>query len=164
MSELQPVTASRFYVSFDGMTDKLLKSVQEVSFQGQVKGNDKPLMSTKGGKTMRQATSTGFEENPNVTIEVYLMQDDKEFYDWMQNTMPSSYSGAGAGGGKWSDNRKDGDIVAYDPGDNEIMRWNLKKAWVKSYKVSDFSADGTDLAYETFELVCEDIKRVPVQG
>ncbi|NER79591.1 MAG: phage tail protein [Leptolyngbya sp. SIO1D8] len=160
MPELKPVTTSRFYVELDGMTDKLLKSVQEVTFQGQVKGNDKPLMSTKSGKTLRQSTSAGFEENPNVTIEVYLMKDDKDFYTWMQDTMPTSYSGAGSGGGKWADQRKNGAIVAYDPGDQEIMRWEIKNAWVKSYKVSDFAADGTDLAYETYELVCEDIKRV----
>ncbi len=162
MVELKPVTTSRFYVEFDGMTDKLLKKVQEVSFKGQVKGSDKALMSTKDGKTLRQSTSTGYEENPNVTLEVYLMEGDKEFYDWMQSSMPTSYSGAGAGGGKWADNRKDGAIVAYDPGDKPILRWELKKAWVKSYKVSEFSAEGGDLAYETFEIVCEDIKRIKV--
>ncbi|MCG8362271.1 MAG: phage tail protein [Pseudanabaenales cyanobacterium] len=160
MADLKPVTTSRFYVEFDGMTEKLMKSVQEVAFQGQVKGNDKPLMSTKDGKTLRQSTSAGFEEQPNITIEVYLMKGDTEFYTWMEDTMPTSYSGAGAGGGKWADRRKNGSIVAYDPGDNEIMRWDIKNAWVKSYKVSDFSADGADLAFETFELVCEDIKRV----
>lgn len=160
MADGSPITTSRFYVEFDGMSDKLLKSVQEVAFQGQVKGNDKALMSTKDGKTIRQSTSAGFEENPNVTIEVYLMKDDKEFYDWMQRTMPTSYSGAGSGEGQWSENRKNGSIVAYDPGDNEIMRWDMKNAWIKSYKVSDFAADGADLATETFEIVCEDVKRV----
>lgn len=160
MADLRPVTTSRFYVEFDNMTGKLLKSVQEVAFQGQVKGNDKALMSTKDGRTLRQSTSTGFEENPNITLEVYLMKDDKEFYTWMEQTMPTSYSGAGSGGGKWADNRKSGAIVAYDPGDEEIMRWEIKNAWVKSYKLSDFSSDGTDLAFETYEIVCEDIKRV----
>lgn len=160
MADGNPVTTSRFYVEFDGMSEKLLKSVQEVSFQGQVKGNDKALMVTKDGKTIRQSTSAGFEENPNVTIEVYLMKDDKDFYEWMQRTMPTSYSGAGAGEGKWSENRKNGSIVAYDPGDQEIMRWDMKNAWIKTYKVSDFAADGADLVTETFEIVCEDIKRV----
>jgi len=162
MAELRPVTTSRFYVEFDGMAEKMLKSVQEVTFKGQVKGSDKPLMSTKSGKTLRQSTSTGFEEHPNITLEVYLMKDDKEFYTWMEETMPTSYSGAGSGGGQWSDRRKNGSIVAYDPGDNEILRWEIKNAWIKSYKVSDFAADSTELAYETFEIVCEDIKRVPV--
>jgi phage tail-like protein len=159
MADATPIATSRFYVEFDGMTDKMLKSVQEISFKGQVKGSEKALASTKDGKTLRQSTSTGFEENPNITIEVYLVEGDMDFYNWMKAIMPKSYAGAGSGDGKWSDNRKNGAIVAYDPGDNEIMRWTIQKAWVKSYKVSDFSAEGTDLATETFELVCEDIKR-----
>jgi len=159
---VRPITTSYFYVEFDGMTDKLIKSVQEVAFQGQVKGYEKALASTKGGKTLRQSTSSGFEENPNFTIEVYLREGDMDFYNWMQNTMPTSYaSGSGASGqGKWAENRKNGSIVAYDPGNNEILRWNITKAWIKSYKVSDFAADGADLAFETFEIVCEDIRRM----
>ena len=163
---VRPITTSRFYVEFDGMTDKLIKSVQEVAFQGQVKGYEKALASTKSGKTLRQSTSAGFEENPNFTIEVYLVEGDMDFYNWMQDTMPTSYSGGStaAGGGKWSASRKSGSIVAYDPGDKEILRWDIKNAWIKSYKVSDFGADGADLAFETFEIVCEDIRRVKPVG
>ncbi|MDX2228483.1 MAG: phage tail protein [Leptolyngbyaceae cyanobacterium bins.349] len=153
---LQPITTSRFYVEFDGMTDKLIKSVQEVAFKGQVKGYEKALASTKSGKSLRQSTSTGFEENPNFTIEVYLREGDMDFYNWFKGTMPSDYSGDG----KWADNRKNGSITAYDPGDKVVMRWEVKNAWIKSYKVSDFAADGGDLAFETFEMVCEDIRRV----
>jgi phage tail-like protein len=160
MAELKPVTTSRFYVNFDGLEEKMIKSVQEVAFQGQTAGSEKALASTKGGKTLRQSTSTGFEENPNVTIEVYLREGDMEFYNWFKGTMPTDYAGAGAGDGKWADNRKSGSIVAYDPGDQIIMQWDLTNAWIKSYKVSDWDASGTDLAYETFEIVCEDIRRV----
>ena len=160
MAELKPVTTSRFYVNFDGLDEKMIKSVQEVSFSGQTAGSEKALASTKKGKTLRQSTSTGFEENPNITIEVYLVEGDMDFYNWFQNTMPTDYAGAAAGKGKWADNRKNGSFVAYDPGDNLIMQWDLKKAWIKSYKTSDWDATGTDLAYETFEIVCEDIKRV----
>ncbi|MDX2099284.1 MAG: phage tail protein [Leptolyngbyaceae cyanobacterium bins.59] len=164
---VKPITTSRFYVEFDGLTEKLIKSVQEVAFQGQVKGYEKALASTKKGQTLRQSTSTGFEENPNFTIEVYLREGDMDFYNWMLNTMPTSYSSGGggaAGQGQWAANRKNGSIVAYDPGDKEILRWKITNAWIKSYKVSDFTADGTDLAFETFEIVCEDIRRMPVSG
>ena len=165
-TSVKPITTSRFYVEFDGMTDKLIKSVQEIAFQGQVKGYEKALASTKKGQTLRQSTSAGFEENPNFTIEVYLREGDMDFYTWMQNTMPKSYaSGAQAAGqGQWAQNRKDGSITAYDPGDNPVLRWDIKKAWIKSYKVSDFSADAADLAFETFEIVCEDIRRVSPQS
>lgn len=167
-TSVRPITTSRFYVEFDGMTDKLIKSVQEIAFQGQVKGYEKALASTKKGQTLRQSTSAGFEENPNFTIEVYLREGDMDFYTWMLNTMPTSYSSGSsdgaAGKGQWSQNRKDGSITAYDPGDSPILRWDIKKAWIKSYKVSDFSADAADLAFETFEIVCEDIRRVSPQS
>ncbi|MBM0744550.1 phage tail protein [Phormidium sp. CLA17] len=160
---VKPITTSYFYVEFDRLTEKPVKSVQEIKFSGQVKGHEKALASTKGGKTLRQSTSTGFEENPNFTIEVYLREGDMDFYNWFNETMPTNYSagtGGAAGKGKWADNRRSGAITAYDPGDKPILRWNIKNAWIKSYKLSDFAADGSDFAVETLELVCEDIRRV----
>lgn len=156
MGELRPIPTSRFYVEFDGITDKLLKSVTEVTFTGKTAGHEKALASTKNGKTLWQSTSAGFEENPNVTIEVYLTEGDMDFYNWMKSVMPKSEGGEG----KWNDMRKSGSIVGYDPGDNEILRWNITKAWPKSYKVSDCSSESGDLAVETIEIVCEQINRV----
>lgn len=162
---VKPITTSSFYIEFDGLTNKMIKSVQEIAFKGQVKGSEKALASTKGGVTYRQSSSTGFEENPNFTIEVYLREGDMDFYNWMLATMPTSYSnGEASGGGKWAGNRKDGAITAFDPANKAIMRWEIKRAWIKSYKVSDFSADGSDFAVETFEIVCEDIRRVSPKG
>jgi phage tail-like protein len=155
MPELKPIPNSRYYVEFDGLTDKLIKSVTEVSFTGQTAGHEKPLASTKNGKTLWQTTSSGFEENPNVTIEVYVVEADMDFYNWMKATMPKSEGGDG----QWDSNRKNGSIVAYDSEDTEVMRWNLTNAWIKSYKVSDFSAESKDLAVETYEIVCEQIIR-----
>ena len=155
MPELKPIPNSRYYVEFDGLTDKLVKSVTEVSFTGQTAGHEKPLASTKSGKTLWQTTSSGFEENPNVTIEVYIVEGDMDFYNWMKATMPKSEGGDG----QWRSNRKNGSIVAYDSEDEEVMRWNLTNAWIKSYKVSDFAADSKDLSVETYEIVCEQIIR-----
>ena len=156
MAELQPIPTSRFYVEFDGITDKLIKSVTETTFSGQTQGHEKPLASTKSGKTLWQSTSSGFEENPNVTFEAYVVEGDMDFYNWMLATMPKSEGGQG----KWSENRKNGSIVAYDSGDNEVMRWNLTNCWIKSYKVSDFSAESNELAVETYEVVAEEMVRV----
>jgi len=156
MAELRPIPTSRFYCEFDGLTEKMVKSVQEVSFTGQTAGHEKPLASTKDGKTMWQSTSAGFEENPNITLEVYLCEGDTDFYDWMKSTMPKSEGGDG----KWGDNRKNGSIVGYDSADQEILRWNITNAWIKSYKVSDFTAESKDLAAETYEILCEQVNRV----
>lgn len=156
MAELIPIPTSRYYVEFDGLTDKLIKSVSEVTFTGQTAGHEKPLASTKGGKTIWQSTSAGFEENPNVTIEVYVTEGDMDFYNWMLATMPKSEGGQG----KWSSSRKNGSIIAYDSEDNEAIRWSLTNCWIKSYKVSDFNSESKDLAVETFEIIAEQINRV----
>ena len=156
MAELKPIPTSRYYVEFAGLEDKLIKSVSEVSFTGQTAGHEKPLASTKGGKTIWQSTSAGFEENPNVTIEVYVTEGDMDFYNWMLATMPKSEGGQG----KWSSSRKNGSIVAYDSEDNEAIRWSLTNCWIKSYKVSDFNSESKDLAVETFEIIAEQINRV----
>ncbi|MFO0211287.1 MAG: phage tail protein [Pseudanabaena sp.] len=156
MADLIPSPTSRYYVEFDGLTDKLIKSVSEVTFTGQTAGHEKPLASTKGGKTLWQSTSSGFEENPNVTIEVYVTEGDMDFYNWMLNTMPKSEGGQG----KWASNRKNGSIVAYDSEDNEVIRWNLIKCWIKSYKVSDLNSESKDLAVETYEIIAEQINRI----
>ncbi|HBC43301.1 MAG: phage tail protein [Pseudanabaena sp.] len=156
MADLIPIPTSRYYVEFDGLTDKLIKSVSEVTFTGQTAGHEKPLASTKGGKTLWQSTSSGFEENPNVTIEVYVTEGDMDFYNWMLNTMPKSEGGQG----KWASNRKNGSIVAYDSEDNEVIRWNLIKCWIKSYKVSDLNSESKDLAVETYEIIAEQINRI----
>ncbi|NJR37875.1 MAG: phage tail protein [Leptolyngbyaceae cyanobacterium CSU_1_4] len=155
MATLQPIPTSRFYVSFEGLEDKMVKSVSEVSFSGQTSGHQKPLASTKDGKTLWQSTSGGFEENPNVTLEVYLVEGDMDFYKWMKATMPKSEGGDG----KWSESRKAGSIVAYDSSDTEVLRWNLTNAWIKSYKVSNAGAESNELAFETYEIVCEQINR-----
>jgi len=70
--------------------------------------------------------------------------------------MPKSEGGQG----KWASNRKNGSIVAYDSEDNEVIRWNLIKCWIKSYKVSDLNSESKDLAVETYEIIAEQINRI----
>jgi phage tail-like protein len=155
MADLIPIPTSRYYVEFKGLENKLVKSVSEVTFTAQTAGHEKPLASTKDGKTIWQSTSSGFEENPNVTLEVYVTEGDMDFYNWMLATMPKSEGGKG----EWSSMRKDGSIVAYDSEDKEVLRWNLTKCWIKSYKVSEFSSESKDLAVETYEIIAEQINR-----
>jgi phage tail-like protein len=156
MATLKPIPTSRFYLELDGITNKLIKSVTEVTFSGQTAGHEKPLASTKGGKTLWQSTSSGFEENPNLTFEAYVVEGDMDFYNWLKGTMPKSEGGEG----KWDSNRKNGSITAYDSEDKEVLRWNFTNSWVKTYKVSDFASESKDLAVETYEIICEEISRV----
>jgi phage tail-like protein len=155
MAELNPIPTSRFYLEFDGLTEKFVASVAEFSFEGKTTGHEKPLASTKDGKTLWQSTSAGFTDNPDFSVETYLIEGDMDWYNWMKSTMPKSEGGDG----KWKDSRKAGTLTAYNSMDEAVMEWKIVNAWVKSYSVSDFSADGAEFVKETFELVCEDVNR-----
>lgn len=152
----QPIPTSSFYVEFDGLTDKQVKKISGVTMTAQTAGHEKALASGKGGMTKWQSTSSGFEENPSMTLEVYLAKGDMEFYNWLKAIMPKSAGGEG----KWAENRKNGSVVAYGPDGNEVLRWDMTGALIKSYKVSDFSGDSKELAVETLEFVMESINRV----
>jgi len=152
--------ASRFYVEFDGITQAQIKSMAQISYEGKVTGNAKPIGSTKGGIHDRQTTSGGYDSNPAMTLEVYLCDSPQsasaQMYNWFQECLPPSEGGQG----NWSKNRKNGSVVVYDPNGQEIMRWNLERAWPKKYSVADADVTGQDLAVETYELVSERISKV----
>lgn len=152
--------ASRFYVEFDGITQAQIKSMAQISYEGKVTGNAKPIGSTKGGIHDRQTTSGGYDSNPAMTVEVYLcdhpLSASSQMYKWFQECLPTSEGGRG----NWSKNRRNGSVVVYDPNGQEILRWDLKRAWPKKYSISDADVTGQDLAVETYELVAEQIDKV----
>lgn len=151
--------ASRYYVEFDGITQAQIKSMAQISYEGKVTGNAKPIGSTKTGIHDRQTTSGGYDSHPAMTIEVYLCDHPSsasfQLYKWFQECLPPSEGGKG----NWSNNRRNGSVVVYDPNGNEVLRWNLERAWPKKYSLSDADVTGQDLAVETYELVAERIKK-----
>lgn len=154
-------TASSYYVEFDGsITECEIKSMAQISYEGKVTGNAKPIASTKGGKTNRQTTSGGFESNPSMTIEVHMSDDPRtasyKLYEWFRQCLPPSDGGTG----QWATNRRSGSVVVYDPSGIETLRWNLDRAWIKKYSVADADVTGGDLAVETYEFVAEHINKV----
>lgn len=158
-SELKPIAASSFYFELDGKTDMEFSKVGGVKFEGKVVGQDKPLMSTKGGKTIRQINSAGFEGLFTIEVSTYMSGDakstSKKMYEWFKACLPA----AEGGDGKWGSNKKTGGIVAYDTDSKEVMRWELKEAWPSEYKVGDLDATGSDYIEESYTLTCENINR-----
>ena len=153
-------TASSYYVEFDGITEAEIKSMAQLSYEAKVTGNAKPIASTKFGKTSRQTTSGGYDSSPAMTLEVYMCDDPRsastQLYNWFQECLPPSDGGRG----NWSKNRKTGSVVVYNTENKEVLRWNLYRAWIKKYSISDPDVTGQDLAVETFELVAEHIDKV----
>lgn len=160
---VQPIfttIASSYYVDFDGITEAEIKSMAQLSYEAKVTGNAKAIASTKGGKTSRQTTSGGYDSSPSMTLEVYMCDDARsasfQLYNWFQECLPPSDGGQG----NWANNRRTGSVVVYNPQGDEVLRWNLARAWIKKYSISDPDVTGQDLAVETYELVAEHIDKV----
>ena len=152
--------ASSYYIEFDGITEAEIKSMAQLSYEAKVTGNTKAIASTKRGKTSRQTTSGGYDSSPSMTLEVHMCDDPRsasaQLYNWFQECLPTSDGGRG----NWSQNRRTGSVVVYDPQNDEVLRWNLYRAWIKKYSISDPDVTGQDLAVETYELVAEHIDKV----
>ncbi len=153
-------TASLFYIEFEGLDPLPIRSVTEVKFEAQVAGADTEIECTKGGRTQRQATSSGFQTTPSMTIEVNMSGDllsaSRIIYDWFNESLPAS----AGGGSNWVGARKSVGITVYDPdGNKQVMRWDVRNAWVKSYSIVDTDAAGSDLMVESYEFVAEDIQK-----
>jgi phage tail-like protein len=156
MAELNPVPTSRFYLEFDGLTEKMVAKVGAFSFEGKTTGHEKPIASTKDGKTLWQSASAGFTDNPDFDVETYLVEGDMDWYNWMKQTMPASEGGDG----DWKNSRKNGALSVYNSMDEKVMEWKITNAWIKSYSVSDFASDGAEFVKETWSIVCEDVQRM----
>ena len=153
------VGASSYYLEFDGLQDLPIKSIAQVSYEGKGTGAQKPIASTRGGRTVRQTTIGGYETHPTMTIEVYLSGDPNSasfmLYQWFKACLPAS----DGGDSNWENNRKTGSIVVYDPSGAERLRWNLERAWPIKYSIADADVTGDALAVETFEITAETITK-----
>jgi phage tail-like protein len=156
---------STYYVEFDGLPGLQIKSMSEICYEAKVTGNTRAIASTyRGGGsvvTERQTTSGGYESNPTMTIEVYISGHEQSasynLYQWFKACLPTS----DGGDGEWANNRKQASVVIYDvDGKNEVMRWNLDRAWIKKYSIADADVRGSELAVETYEFVAEHIDKV----
>lgn len=159
MPPVYTTTANRFYLNFEGLEELEVKSMAALTYEGKVTGGDKPIHSGKKGGA-RHTTIAGYETNPSMTIEVYVNDDTqgaaRRLFDWFLEVMPKEEGG----GGNWANSRKSGSLVVYDPSNKEVLRWNLDRAWIKKYSVSDVDATSGELVMETYEFVAERITKV----
>ena len=160
MPPVYTTTANRFYLNFTGLDELEVKSMAALTYEGKVTGGDKPIQCGRKGAE-RHTTIAGYETNPSMTIEVYLNDQNQgaanRLFDWFLTCMPVEEGGSG----EWANNRKDGSLTVYAPGKTkEILRWNLDRAWIKKYSISDVDATSGELAMETYEIVAERITKV----
>jgi phage tail-like protein len=173
MTSAAPVfttTATRYQIDFRAngkaiVDQAYIKSMAALTYEGKVAGGDKALGSGLKGRRRRQTTIAGYETNPSMTIETYISDDpndaSRQLFAWFKACLPPEEGGLG----KWSEYRANGSIVLYSPDGEEVLRWNLERAWPKKYSIADMDSTSGDLAVETYEIVAESIiKQVAMSG
>jgi len=159
---LTPVAPTNFYLEISGVVEgesSIFKSVNIPPYKPKVQGGQNSIGSTKGGKTIWQVSTAGFEQLFSFEC-VCIASGDKgststKMYAWLENCLPTSNGGKG----KWADNRKEGSITAYDSDGNEVAQWSFVNAWPSKYKCADLDATADSYIEETYTVTCEKFNR-----
>lgn len=80
-------------------------------------------------------------------------------WNWF-NAVQQGYWAKKIQGDKNENERRDGSITIYDQAGKMQARFDFKRAWPSSYKISDVSAKNTDFEIEELELAIEEFVRV----
>ena len=163
MAELtKPIAPSSFYLEISGVVDgekSVFKSVTIPDYQPKVQGGQQAVGTTKGGKTIWQVNSAGFEGLFTFDCICIASGDSDstsiQMYKWFKTCLPSSCGGDG----KWDGAKKEGSITAYDTDGNEVAKWQFAEAWPSKYKCADFDVTADSYVEETYTITCEKFNR-----
>ena len=83
----------------------------------------------------------------------YGMSRSMQLWQWMQASIAGTVE------------RRNVSVVMFGhDGATEVMRWNLRNAWPRSWRGAPLDALGNQVAVETLVLVFEELERVPASG
>lgn len=158
----KPLAPSSFYLEIKGIAEgeeSIFKSVSIPQYKPKVQGGQKAIGTTKGGKSIMQVNSAGFEGLFTIDCVCIASGDSKstsvKMYKWFEDCLPASNGGKG----KWRSNTKEGAITAYDSDGKEIARWDFLEAWPSKYKCADLDVTADAYIEETYTLTCEKFNR-----
>jgi len=158
----KPIAPSSFYLEIAGVLEgekSVIKSINIPDYSPKVQGGQQAVGTTKGGKTIWQVNSAGFEGLFSFDL-VTVASGDKDstsvkLYQWFEQCLPSSNGGKS----KWADSKKEGSITAYDTDGKEIAKWQFAEVWPSKYKCADLDVTADAYIEETYTLTCEKFNR-----
>lgn len=154
-----PIAPSSFYLEFDGLSELAFKSVTIPDYKPKVAGGESAIGTTKGGKSIRQVNSGGFEGlftfDCIAIASATATSASKKMYEWFENCLPASEGGKA----KWKSSKKTGKITAYNSDGEEVARWEFVEAWPSKYKCADLDVTSNNYLEETFTITCEQFNR-----
>ena len=159
---IKAIAPSSFYLEISGVVDgekSVFKSVNIPQSQPKVQGGQQAIGSTKGGKTIWQVNSAGFEQLYSFDCVCIASGSDgstsKAMYAWFKSCLPASNGGEG----KWTGGKKTGSITAYDTDGKEVAKWEFSEAWPSKYKCADLDVTSDAYIEETYTITCEKFNR-----
>jgi phage tail-like protein len=164
MAELnKPIAPSGFYLEIAGVAEgesSIFKSVTLPDYSPKVQGGQQAVGTTKGGKTIWQVNTAGFEGLFTFDCICIASGDgdstSKKMYEWFEKCLPASNGGKS----QWADNKVEGSITAYDTDGNEVAKWEFAEAWPSKYKCADLDVTSDSYIEETYTITCEKFNRV----
>lgn len=102
---------------------------------------------TNQGKIVYRKTA-GLVEWADVTLKSAI-SSSMAFWEWRKQVID----------GKMEEARRECSIVMYDPTGAEVVRYNLKDAWISKWKGPDLDADNSGVALEEVTIVHTGLER-----
>ncbi len=94
----------------------------------------------------------GLTKYGNVTLK-WGMSENMSFWDWVVGISDGTKQAA-------EDRMEDITIHLQDDSHQDIASWTLFACWPSKYTAPDFNATSSEIAFESVELVFEEMKRI----
>jgi len=136
------LASDRFLVEIDGLT--VSSFLRVVVAEGEA-----DVIEYRQGSDASQHTFKlpGQIRYTSVTLVRGVSKQQRELYDWWSSVATGPPQ------------RRNLAIVALDDQGQEAVRWIVRNAWPRLYRVSPFEAESDAILCETLELACERVER-----
>jgi phage tail-like protein len=145
MPRNDPFKNYRFRVEIDGITEAGFREVTIPT------STQEPIEYREGGEPIHTRKLPGLNKYGNVTLK-WGITNSMVLYDWRKKIEE----------GKVESERKNIRIFIQNdlPAGEDKLEWELYEAWPTVYTAPELNATGNEIAIESLEIVCEEIKRV----
>ncbi|NLF04532.1 MAG: phage tail protein [Actinomycetales bacterium] len=147
-----PIISQNFFLEIDGKVVTALISVSGLDVEvGVVKSTQ---TGEKGQKQQVKFLGQTVEV-PDLSLTRVAPSDvaNDPLWQWFTAVRQGGLAGDRAG------NRKNGSVVLYDAGAQEVARFNFFNGWPSKISTDQLSVDGQDAVKETVTLVIERLER-----
>ncbi|MET0716469.1 MAG: phage tail protein [Mycetocola sp.] len=101
----------------------------------------------EGGSNTTPHKIAGQTKHANIVLRWGMTIDD-QLYQWHKTVVDGTLE------------RRNGSVILLDRRGSEVARWNFVRAWPSKYTGPTLSAEASDVAIESVEIVHEGLERV----